>query len=109
MSLSDFHFKENDSKPEYITIKKTIFLGLIAIIVLLLLVGVVGSVITYSFMITPKKFCSYIVEYKVGDQDVQDGCYYKLAKEYSDVDFCNGVKNIELQKECVRVVSETIS
>lgn len=93
---------------KYMTIRRTTFYGLVIALVLLVVIFTFASFFAYSAVVTPKTFCGYITEYKVGDQDAQDGCYYKLAKEYSDIEFCNGILNKDLQKECARIVEQTM-
>ncbi len=102
MSLKELDVDDVD-EPTYITIKRSTFFGLVFTIVILFLLMGSGAMIGYSIATSPKAMCNFVVKHNVGDQDAIDGCYYKLAKEYGDIDYCNSIKNNDLQKECVRV------
>lgn len=103
MTINELDIGED---KQFITLKRSTYYGLVATIIILLVVFTAGGLVGYASVTSPKTFCSYITTYHVGDQDAQDGCYYKLAKEYRDIDFCNGIQNGDLQKECARIVGE---
>ena len=81
------------------------FYGLIALVVVLLLLVGGSGILGYSILSSPLAICTHILTYHLGDQDAQDGCSYKLAKEYQDIDYCNAIANSDLQKECAKLTA----
>ena len=105
MSLDELDLEDAAEENRCVSVRRPLFYILVGtLLVLLLLVGA-GGIIGYSTITSPKAFCGYVVSYHIGDDDAQDGCYYKLAKEYHDIMYCNSILNPELQKECAKVVS----
>ena len=96
-----------DSDKTYITIKRNTFYFLSICTILFFGSSVVGY-FAYVSASNPLIFCDYVITHNFGDQDAQDGCNYKLAKELNAIEYCNGIKNPDLQKECVKVVNEKL-
>ncbi len=94
-----------EEEIKYITLRRSTFYGIIAVIVVLFLFLGGTGIMGYSVLSSPIATCTYVVEYHLGDQDAQDGCLYKLAKEYNDVAYCNAILHADLQKECVKVIT----
>jgi len=90
-----------------ITLRRSTFIGIIVVIVVLLLLVGGGGILGYSLLASPLAICTHVLTYHIGDQDALDGCSYKLAKEYKDIEYCNTIANNNLQKECVKVIENS--
>lgn len=94
-----------EEEIKYITLRRSTFYGIIGVVVVLLLLVGGGGIMGYSILTSPLAVCTHVLTYHLGDQDALDGCSYKLAKEYQDIEYCNAIENNALQKECVKIIA----